>query len=169
MPTISARGTKGYLITDFGSRLLIPFGNDADMSYYHRRDKDRMLPDVGHFQKEWTNACKGNLKTSCDFDYNGTMAERMLLGLAAYRAGKKLEYDGAIGRVTNHARANEYLGQCRDNAVQTFAELPMPFSATPQTACRKQHRPEATRPPLADPLLREVATAALRFELGVTW
>jgi predicted dehydrogenase len=103
------RGTKGYLIADFGSRLLIPFGDDADMSYYNRRPKEKMLPDVGHFQKEWTNACKGNLKTSCDFEYGGTMIEMMLLGLVAYRLGKKLEYDGATGRVTNSEEANALL------------------------------------------------------------
>ena len=32
------------------------------------------------------------------------MIEQMLLGLVAYRVGKKLEYDGAAGRVTNCPR-----------------------------------------------------------------
>ncbi len=105
------KGSKGYLIADFESRLLIPFGNDADMSYYNRRPKEQMLPDVGHFQKEWTNACKGNLKTSCDFDYGGTMIETMLLGLVAYRVGQKLEYDSAAGRVTNCPEANDLLSR----------------------------------------------------------
>jgi len=35
----------------------------------------------------------------------------MLLGLVAYRAGKKLEYDGATGRVTNDAKGNELLSR----------------------------------------------------------
>jgi len=103
------KGSKGFLISDFGSRLIIPWGNDADMSYYNRRDKDEMIPDLGHFQKEWTDACKGDLKTSCDFKYSGDLIETMLLGLVAYRAGEKIEYDGATGRVTNNAKANEYL------------------------------------------------------------
>jgi predicted dehydrogenase len=103
------KGAKGYLLSDFTSRLLIPFGDDADMSYYDRRPKDKMLPDLGHFQKEWTNACKGNLKTSCDFEYSGTMIETMLLGLVAYRVGKKLEYDAATGRVVNCPEANDLL------------------------------------------------------------
>jgi predicted dehydrogenase len=105
------RGTKGYLIADFGSRLLIPFGDDADMSYYSRRPKEKMLPNVGHFQKEWVNACKGSLRTSCDFDYGGTMIETMLLGLVAYRVGKKLDYDAAAGRVTNCPEANDLLSR----------------------------------------------------------
>jgi len=105
------KGDKGFLVADFGSRLILPWGNDADMSYYNRRDKDEMIPDLGHFQKEWTNACKGDLKTSCDFDYSGKLIETMLMGLVAYRAGKKLEYNGAAGRVTNDAKANEYLSR----------------------------------------------------------
>jgi predicted dehydrogenase len=103
------KGSKGYLICDFDSRLVIPFGDDADLSYYNRREK--MLPPLGSFQKEWIDACKGNLKTSVDFDYGGTMTETMLLGLVAYRAGKKLEYDGAAGRVTNSDEANALLSK----------------------------------------------------------
>jgi predicted dehydrogenase len=70
------------------------------------------------FQVEWLEACKGkynNLthgtssKTHCDFDYSGTMIEQMLLGLVAHRAGKKLEYDPATGRVTNSSEANDWL------------------------------------------------------------
>jgi predicted dehydrogenase len=105
------KGSKGYLIADFDSRIVLPFGDDADMSYYNRREKDKILPPVGHFQKEWTNACKGNLKTSCDFDYGGTMIEMMLLGLVAYRIGKKLDYDPVAGRVTNSDEANALLSR----------------------------------------------------------
>lgn len=70
------------------------------------------------FQIEWLEACKGrrnnivlgtSTKTHCDFDYSGTMMEQMLLGLVAHRAGKRLEYDPATGRVTNSTEANDYL------------------------------------------------------------
>jgi hypothetical protein len=37
------------------------------------------------------------------------MIEQMLLGLVAYRVGKKLEYDGVAGKVTNVPEANQYL------------------------------------------------------------
>ena len=72
------------------------------------------------FQVEWLDACKGksnnvthgtSSKTHCDFDYSGTMMEQMLLGLVAHRAGKRLEYDPASGRVTNVAEANEWLSR----------------------------------------------------------
>ena len=39
------------------------------------------------------------------------MIEQMLLGLVAYRVGKKLEYDGAAGKVTNAPEANEFLSR----------------------------------------------------------
>jgi hypothetical protein len=70
------------------------------------------------FQLEWLDACKGkrnemkhgtSSKTHCDFDYSGSMIEQMLLGLVAHRAGKRIEYDGATGRVTNSTEANDYL------------------------------------------------------------
>ncbi|MHC4206688.1 MAG: hypothetical protein ACYSTT_18705 [Planctomycetota bacterium] len=105
------KGSKGYVISDFTSRLVLPFGDNADMTYYNRRSKDEVLPDLGHFQEEWINACKGNLKTTCDFKYSCDLIETMLLGLVAYRAGKKINYDGAGGRVTNSDKANELLSR----------------------------------------------------------
>jgi hypothetical protein len=63
----------------------------------------------GNFQQEWINACKGDLKTSCDFGYASDMIEMMLLGLVAYRVGRKIKYDGATGRVTDSPEANELL------------------------------------------------------------
>jgi predicted dehydrogenase len=105
------KGTKGYVIADFDSRLVLPFGNDADMTYYNRRSEDELIPNLGHFQKEWVNACKGDLKTTCDFKYSCDLIETMLLGLVAYRVGEKIEYDGANGRVTNNAEANALLSR----------------------------------------------------------
>jgi predicted dehydrogenase len=75
-------------------------------------------PGADVFQQEWIDACKGKYngvthgtssKTHCDFDYSGSMIEQMLLGLVAHRAGKKLTYDAATGRVTNSTEANDYL------------------------------------------------------------
>jgi predicted dehydrogenase len=105
------KGSQGFVIADFDSRIILPYGNAATMTYYKPRSKDELIPRVDHFQKEWTNACKGDLKTSCDFDYGGTLIEQMLLGLVAYRVGKKLDYDGSSGRVTNSAEGNDLLGR----------------------------------------------------------
>lgn len=107
-------GTKGFLVADFNSRILIPVNNDtnhdeADFTYYKPRSKDAEIPSIGIFQREWINACKGDLKTSCNFGYATDMIEMMLLGLVAYRAGKKIHYDGATGQVTDCPDATQYL------------------------------------------------------------
>jgi predicted dehydrogenase len=103
-------GTKGVLVADFTSRVLYPGGDKADFTYYKPRAKEALLPPMrGGFQREWINACKGSLKTSCDFDYGGKMIEMMLLGLVAYRVGKKFSYDGATGQVTDCPEAAQYL------------------------------------------------------------
>ena len=103
-------GSSGCLIADFQNRFIMPRGNQADMTYYKPRTKAELLPPMkGSFQQEWIDACKGNLKTSCDFGYASDMIEMMLLGLVAYRVGKKIDYDGAAGRVTNCAEANALL------------------------------------------------------------
>jgi predicted dehydrogenase len=104
-------GSQGYLVCDFEKRLLIPLGNRSDMTYYQRRKEEDVLPSMRGFVQEWTDACKGSLKTSCNFDYAGTCIEMMLLGLVAYRAGAKIEYDGKSGKVTNLASANQHLSR----------------------------------------------------------
>jgi predicted dehydrogenase len=102
-------GSKGVLVANFDSRVLFPLGGKADLTYYTPRTKQTLIPPLGNFQRQWINACKGNLKTSCDFDYAGNMIETMLLGLVAYRVGKKVTYDGALGRCTDCSEANELL------------------------------------------------------------
>jgi predicted dehydrogenase len=101
-------GSKGVIIADFNSRILLPRGNQPDMTYYHPRTKAKLLPPIGDFQQQWVNACKGKGKTSCDFDYGSKLIEMMLLGLVAYRVGKKIKYDGTAGQ-TDDPQANELL------------------------------------------------------------
>ena len=105
------KGSRGYLVADFDSRIVLPYGEQADMTYYQPRSKADLIAPLGNFQKEWVQACKGDLKTSCDFDYGGTLIEQMLLGLVAYRVGKKIEYDGDTGCVTNSDEATALLGR----------------------------------------------------------
>ncbi len=108
------KGTRGFIVADFNNRLLLPLGKDTDMSYYNRRAKEQMLEPLGDFQGEWINAAKGDLQTTCNFDYGGTMIEMMLLGLVAYRAETEIAYDGATGK-TDSAKADQYLtGNYRD-------------------------------------------------------
>ncbi|MCH8216271.1 MAG: Gfo/Idh/MocA family oxidoreductase [Planctomycetes bacterium] len=103
------KGTEGFLVADFNSRLILPLGKNGDLTYYKPRPKEKLIPALGNFIKEWTKACKGDLKTSCDFEYSGNMIEQLLLGLVAYRVGETLEYDGKNGCVTNNSAANKLL------------------------------------------------------------
>jgi predicted dehydrogenase len=102
-------GSKGVLVANFDSRVLFPQGSQADLTYYKPRTKASLLPPIGDFQRQWINACKGDLKTCCDFDYGGKLIEMMLLGLVAYRVGRKINYDGAMGHCTDCSEANELL------------------------------------------------------------
>ncbi len=100
------KGSNGFLVSSFDNRIVIPYGDDADMTYYNPPKKENVIAPMGDFQQEWIDACKGDLKTSCDFEYAGNKMEQMMLGLVAYRVGKEIEYDGATGRVTNSEEAN---------------------------------------------------------------
>jgi len=104
-------GSKGYIVADFENRILLPLGGGGDFTYYKPRTRENLIPGMRGFQQEWVEACKGNLKTSCNFDYSGLMMEQLLLGLVAYRAGTKVEYDGTTGRVVNNATANQLLSK----------------------------------------------------------
>ena len=59
------------------------------------------MPRVPHQSHEmnWVNAIKGTDTISCPFSYAAHLTEIMLLGVAAMRAGTRLQYDGAA-----HAR-----------------------------------------------------------------
>jgi predicted dehydrogenase len=106
------KGSKGFLVVDFTSRMIIPFGGESDLSYYKPRAKEQQLQPVGHFQQQWIDACKNpTLKTACDFEYSANMIETMLLGLVAHQAGGKLEYDPVAGKITNNAEANALLSR----------------------------------------------------------
>lgn len=104
------KGSEGFLVADFLTRTLIPFGKSADLSYYTPRRQEQQLPEVGPFHQQWIDACKDPSKsTACDFEYHSEMIEQMLLGLVAYRAGISIDYDGAKGIVTNSDEANALL------------------------------------------------------------
>jgi hypothetical protein len=105
------KGDKGFVIADFKNRIILPDGRRGNMSYFKPRAEEELTPDLGNFQKQWTNACKNGKpsKTACNFEYSANMIETMCLGLAAFRAGGKIDYDGANGVITNNSAANQYL------------------------------------------------------------
>src|SRR5438046_2497892 len=46
-------GSNGFLVAGFQSRLLLPQGNDNDLTYYKIRAKTDQFPPMGNFQQEW--------------------------------------------------------------------------------------------------------------------
>jgi predicted dehydrogenase len=98
-------GTKGTIVADFRTRLLYPLKNSA-LDYYKPRRKEELLPPLGNFQKQWINAAKSNLKTACDFEYSGNLIETVLVGMIAYRAGRKIQYNPEKGEVVGDSEAN---------------------------------------------------------------
>jgi len=67
-------------------------------------------PQAKH-RMNWINAIRGKEKATCPFEYAGRLAETMLLGVVAMRAGqgKRIYYDGETGKITNPTEANQYL------------------------------------------------------------
>ena len=99
-------GDKGYLICDYGFRILMPKG---DMTHYHSpRAEDLIAPSPGHHQ-EWINACKTGTPTLCNFDYSGALIENNMLALVAYRVGQKLQWDAENLKATNCPEADRYI------------------------------------------------------------
>jgi predicted dehydrogenase len=98
-------GDKGYLVADYGYRILMPKGD----GHPTMPKPEEMIPESkGHF-KEWIDACKTDKKTLCNFDYSGALIENNLLSLVAYRLGKKLEWDANNLKATNCPEADQYI------------------------------------------------------------
>jgi len=83
-------GQKGMLMSDYGRHQLLPEAQYADF----KRPEPTIPNSIGH-HAEWFQACKTGSPTTCNFDYSGTLAEAVLLGVVSYRVGKKLEWDAA--------------------------------------------------------------------------
>ena len=60
-------------------------------------------------EMNWIRAIRGEEKVSCPFEYGVRLNETMILGIVAMKADRPIEWDGAAGRVTNVADANQYL------------------------------------------------------------
>jgi len=103
-------GTKGKMLqnsTGVRPRLLpVELHNSAGAP----AERMPRVPNQSH-EMNWVNAIKGTDTISCPFSYAAHLTEIMLLGVAAMRAGTRLQYDGASMRVTNHATANSFLSR----------------------------------------------------------
>jgi predicted dehydrogenase len=100
-------GDKGVLLCEHGGRRgprLLP----------EDRFKDYPMPpleEVDHYL-QWTNAIRGEGKTTSNFDYAGPLTETVLLGtVASHFPGEPLQWDATNLRFTNVAKANDYVQQ----------------------------------------------------------
>lgn len=83
-------GDKGELFANYGSFKLYPEEQFTDFEL----PAPTIPRSIGHW-KEWTEACKGNGRTTCSFDYSGPLTETVILGVVAYRSGARLGWDAA--------------------------------------------------------------------------
>ena len=71
----------------------------------------RIQGGMNAHEMNWIRAIRGEEKVSCPFEYATRLNETMILGVVALRTDQAIDYDGAAGRVTNVAAANQYLGR----------------------------------------------------------
>lgn len=81
-------GDKGLLFADYGSRILLP----KDQFEGFKAPAPSIPNSIGHWN-EWVQAIKTGGPTTCNFDYSGALTETVLLGVAAFRSGGKLQWD----------------------------------------------------------------------------
>jgi hypothetical protein len=97
-------GDEGMLIADYGRHVLLPEEKFADF-----KPPAPFIPDsIGH-HAEWIEACKHGGTTTCDFDYSGPLAETVLLGIVAYRVGRKIAWNGQALASPDCPEAMEFL------------------------------------------------------------
>ena len=101
-------GDEGVIVSDYGKIVLSPGSKYKD----YKRPAPSIQKSAGHY-KEWLNACKGEGKSLCNFDYSGALIEHNLLGNLAHRAeaGKEFEWDAEKFKITNHEKANDLLSK----------------------------------------------------------
>lgn len=83
-------GTAGMLLADYGKHLLLPESEFAGFT-----PPDRSIPSSPGQHQEWLAACRGDGRTTCDFEYSGLLTEANHLGNVAYRMGRKIAWDAS--------------------------------------------------------------------------
>ena len=113
-------GTEGILVAQFYPTRwkLFPLKKGSrKYSKYNYKKRPKTLPDSkGHYQ-EFATGIKANDPRipQCGFDYSGPLSETVLLAIAAYRTGKKLEWDPRHLKAIGTPEADKFLqGEYRD-------------------------------------------------------
>ncbi len=103
-------GTKGMLMHE-------TYGEKPQLIGEGLEEKAKKIPmslpriagGLQAHEMNWIRAIRGEEKVSCPFEYGVRLNETMILGIVALKADQAIEWDGAAGRVTNVADANQYL------------------------------------------------------------
>ncbi len=84
---------------------------NAVMEEFKKNRPPASLPRViGGPMKEWVDAILGTgPMPGSNFEYSVPLSEMVLLGVLAVRTGKRLEWDGAAGRITNDRSLNQFV------------------------------------------------------------
>jgi predicted dehydrogenase len=103
-PGILFVGESGMVMAHYDWRILLP----ADKFKDFKAPEPTIPRSVGHHQ-EWIDACTTGRRTTCDFDYSGALTEAVLLGVVAFRSGKKFEWDPVNLRAIGCPEADRFL------------------------------------------------------------
>lgn len=96
-------GERGVLLSGFtGGVKYLSAPNTRD---YVPPEKT-LVRTTGHY-KEWIEAAKGGKPANCNFEFASLLTEIALLGVAAQRTGRRLEWDAGAGEFTNSEEANK--------------------------------------------------------------
>ena len=97
-------GDKGMVLANYKSRILLPKEKFEGV----KPPAETIPPSIGH-HKEWFEACKTGGATTCNFDYSGALSEAVLLGIAAYRTGEKINWDAKNLKAINCPKADKFI------------------------------------------------------------
>jgi len=98
-------GDDGVLLADYDRRVLLP-----EKEFAEYQPPEPTIPNsIGCHRQEWVEACKGNGRALCYFDYASRLTETILLGNIAYRVGEKLKWDAAAMKFPDCPEADRYL------------------------------------------------------------
>ena len=105
-------GTKGVLrCGEYGDNpQLLPY--DRMREFAKNKPAQTLKRITTSHEGNWIEACKTGGKATSDFEYSGPLTEMVTMGKLPIRpenVGKRLEWDGENMKVTNDAKADEYV------------------------------------------------------------
>lgn len=123
-------GTEGILVAQFYPTRWKLFPLKRGSNKYDNFDYEKRLSifsySTGHY-RQFAAGIQANDPglTECGFDYSGPLSETVLLGIAAYRSGKKLEWDPQNLKAIGTPEADRFLkGEYREGWKLPTPELP---------------------------------------------